>query len=137
VRWEGSPLDLQVFDGNVFAPRQVGGEQWMLRITHVENALLARGYPAVNTELHMDVRDENVPQNAGRYVLSLRSGKPTVQRGGGGHVKMDVRALAALYSSHMTAEQLAVAGLLEGDADQLAALTLAFSGPRPWIADRF
>ncbi len=135
--WAGSPHDLQLFEGPMFPPDRDYAEQWMMRICHIENALTQRGYRNVTTELHLQIDDDIISENAGRYVLSLRQGKPTVQRGGDGHIRMHVRSLAPLFSSLMTAEELAGAGVLEGDADQLAALTLAFSGPQPWIADSF
>lgn len=137
VRWWGAADELQVVDGNVFAPGWVDGGQWMLRITHVTEALQARPYPTLNSEVHLEIADPTIEANAGRYVLSLRGGQPTVQRGGGGQVKMDVRGLAALYSSHQTGEQLVRAGLAEGPADQVAELSQVFAGPRPCMSDHF
>jgi predicted acetyltransferase len=137
VHWWGAAEELQVMDGNVFPPRDVRAQHWMLRIVDVSAALAARGYPPINTEVHLAIADPIITANAGRYVLSLRVGQPTVQRGGGGHVKMDVRGLAALYSSHLTGEQLVRAGLAEGPANQVAELSQVFAGPRPCMSDHF
>jgi hypothetical protein len=49
-------------------------------------------------------------------------------------VKLDVRALAAMYSGFAHPVTLIGAGLLEGDATTLAAL---FAGPEPWCCDHY
>lgn len=111
---------------------------WMLRITDVLGALESRGYlPGVEVEVHLEVRDEVVSANAGRFVLSVAGGHGQVRRGGRGLVKMDVRGLAPLYSGHLSPASLTAAGLIEGRASEIAALTLAFAGGAPWMVDGF
>ncbi len=49
---------------------------FMLRVVDVERALAARGYaPGLEIEVELDVRDEQIPENAGRYVLAIADGK--------------------------------------------------------------
>lgn len=112
-------------------------EEWLLRIVDVEAALAQRGYPPVHAELHLNVRDPLFADNAGRYVLSIRGGAATVQRGGSGRIDLDIRALAAVYTSHATPSEMQATGLLDGPAEDLAAMGLAFSGPGSHMVDKF
>ena len=95
--------------------------RWMLRILDVEAALTGRGYPTGREgQVVLDVEDDLVPRNGGRFALEVAGGHARVRRGGGsgGPVLLSVRALAALYTGHLTAEELAAAGvhLPGGDA---------------------
>jgi len=110
----------------------------MLRIVDVTGALGTRGYPpGVNAELHLDVRDELLPSNNGRFVLNVADRCASVRRGGAGSVSMHVRDLAALYSGYMTPQELQAAGGLEGPEADLAIAAQIFAGPRPWTPDMF
>lgn len=136
VCWYGShanPLRLLIPDnaGMKYA------EEFLVRIVHPDLALVQRGYPNVHCELHLDLRDESMPENAGRIVLTVRHGEPTVQRGGSGRIRLDVRALAAIYTSHATPFDMQAVELLDGPADDLAAMQVAFAGPRPYMVDHF
>ena len=66
---------------------------------------------------------------SGRYVLSIRNGKPTVQRGGTGHIRLDIDAFTALVHHRATPAELRQTRRLAADDETLAALTAAF--PRP------
>jgi predicted acetyltransferase len=111
---------------------------WMLRLIDVPQALQARGYPAgIAAELHLDISDQNFDWNHGRFVLRIAEGAATVEPGGTGQISLHVRDLAALYSGHLTPAELQLGGALSGPPAQLAALGLAFSGSRPWMADMF
>lgn len=112
-------------------------EEWLMRLVDVDAALSQRGYAPVHCELHLEVRDEALAENAGRRVLVVRDGRPTVQPGGSGRIACDVRGLTALYTGHATATELALWGLMSGPAEDLALTTLAFSGPRPFMQDKF
>ncbi|MHB1158308.1 MAG: sterol carrier protein domain-containing protein [Phycisphaerales bacterium] len=98
-------------------------------IADVHAALLARRYPTVFVELHLDVRDESNPPNTGRYVLSIRNGKPTVQRGGTGRIRLDIHAFTALVHHRATPAELRQTRRLTAPDEDLAALTLAFAKP--------
>lgn len=111
---------------------------WMLRIVDAKGALEARGYPAgLDHRLDLEIDDPLVPSNAGRFTLDIHGGRARVARGGRGTLRIHVRGLAALYSSHMSAHALAVAGLAEGSAGVLEAASAAFAGPPPWMAEIF
>jgi predicted acetyltransferase len=111
---------------------------WMLRIVDVRAALAARGYSAhINSELHLRVRDAALPANSGDFVLRVREGRATTERGGSGRLEIDIRGLAALYSGHRSPAQLAAIGELSGPPPELAAAESTFAGPSPWMRDGF
>jgi predicted acetyltransferase len=112
--------------------------RWMLRIVDVRAALVRRGWsPLVRGELHLDVRDPLLPENARRWVIELADGKVEVREGGSGAITIDVRGLAALYSGFLPAEELRAADLCAGADAELARATAMFAGPAPWAVDYF
>lgn len=111
---------------------------WMLRVINVPKALEQRGYaPAVRTELHLDVHDDLLPDNNGRFVLTVRDGRGTVRPGGQGRLRTDIRGLAPLFTGHLSAHELTATGLLDGPDGALADATAVFAGAAPWMNDRF
>jgi predicted acetyltransferase len=87
--------------------------------------------------LHLDIRDDVLPANNGRIVLHIADGKAEVQAGGTGRIRLDIRHLASLYSGFFAPTDLVARGLLEAPEEDLALLTAAFAGPRPWMPDMF
>ncbi len=113
-------------------------QYWMLRLVDVAAALRERGYPAgLTAELHLEIGDDLLPQNNGRFVLQISGGTGRVRKGGQGRLKLDVRGLAPLFTGHLSATQLALAGLLEGTEADMALASAAFAGPSPWMSDGF
>ena len=111
---------------------------WMVRLTHVDAALEARGYPAgVTATLDLDVTDEVVPGQSGRRRLHVVDGRGTVEAGGDGALRTDVRGLAALYTGFQTAEHLALQERMAGTAETLAAASAVFRGGAPWMMSMF
>jgi len=120
-------------------------DYWMLRLVDVRAALLARGYPPLDAELELDVGDELLPENSGRYLLALARGAARISAPGEGtpsaasrpQVRLSVGALAALYTGFATPWQLATAGRLQATEDALALLAHIFAGPAPGLPDFF
>lgn len=112
---------------------------WMLRIADVPAALEARGYaPGVSASVHLDVTDTVIPENAGRWIVTVEGGRARAQRGGRGDVRMDVRALASAYTGFLSPRALALTGQMEGDDAALDALGAIFGGRGlPWMTDFF
>lgn len=111
---------------------------WMLRVVDVQAALAARGYlEGIETELHLEVRDDLLPNNDGRFVLSVAGGRGEVRRGGRGRLQLDVRGLAPLFSGMLLPNALEAAGLLEATEAELAKATTVFAAPFPWMPDMF
>lgn len=112
--------------------------QWMLRVVNVADALRQRGYPpGLTAEVHFEVEDDLIAANAGRLVLRVADGAATVERGGAGRVNVSIRGLAPLFSSQLTALQLAQMGQAQGEERDLALASAVFAGPAPWMGDRF
>jgi predicted acetyltransferase len=110
----------------------------MLRILDVPSALTARGYtPAARGELHFEVEDEVLPENGGRFVLSVADGAGRVERGGRGRIRLHIRDLAALYSGYFTPLELRQTSAIIAPEEDLALAGQLFAGPRPWLPDMF
>ncbi|MBL9031896.1 MAG: GNAT family N-acetyltransferase [Phycisphaerae bacterium] len=111
---------------------------WMLRITCLPAAIEARGYRGVRAaEVHLDITDPLIPDNAGRWVVTVESGAGRATRGGRGDLRLDVGALAPLYSGYCSARQLALQGRASGPDAALDDATAIFSGTTPWLADMY
>lgn len=111
---------------------------WMLRVVDVEAALAGRGFPGRAGRVVLEVEDDLVARNRGRFALELDGGRARVQRTDEqGQARLSIRGLAALYSGHHTAERLAAAGLVSGSPDALAGLTALFAAPPPWLGEFF
>lgn len=111
---------------------------WMLRIVDVRGALAARGYPAgIRAELHLDVKDDVLAQNARQLVLAVDDGQGQVRDGGRGRVTIDVRGLAALFTGHVSPFDLRAAGYVDAPDGDLETAGLIFGGPAPWMPDIF
>ena len=113
-------------------------EYWMLRLADVTGALRVRAYArAIGAEVHLDIVDDVMPDNAGRYVVSVENGRAHVEPGGEGHIRLDARALAAVYTGFLDPRSLSMLGLIEGPGADLESLASIFSGPTPAMADIF
>jgi predicted acetyltransferase len=145
VTWSGGPLDPLVYllgeqltAGARNKVKIIRSLDWMLRIVDVAGALAARGYPpGLSAELHLDIADALLPDNAGRWVLAVSDGRGQLRPGGTGRIRLDVRDLAAIYTGFLAPHECAYLGTIAGPQEDLALAGVVFSGPRPWIADMF
>jgi predicted acetyltransferase len=113
-------------------------DRWMLRIIDVPKALEIRGYPVgVETELHLAIIDELLPENNGNFILSVSGGRGEVTRRGKGELHLNIRGLAPLYTGLYTPSQLQVSGYLEATDNAVLAATQIFAGAEPWMPDFF
>ena len=99
VIWRGSyfnPFTLLLPEQT---PKIVEQETWMLRIIDVPSALSKRGYPKkLEAELHLDVRDDLINANNGKFCLKVSQGQGEVSQGGKGNFQLDIRSLASVYT---------------------------------------
>ena len=117
----------------------------MLRLVHVERALLGRGYPELDADVDLEVEDPMLPENSARYALRVRAGKPELgeaavaSRGASAsrRARLGVGSLAAIYSGFVSPRELAAAGAIEADERTLGTLGALFAGPAPSSADFF
>ena len=136
--WHGSAADPLLLLVREQRWRTEIEDVWMLRVLDVKRALEARGFPAaLSASLHLEIFDEVIPANRGRWVVEVRGGEARVRQGGDGTLKAHVRGLASLYSGHRSAADLALTGLVEGDVAVLDAASALFAGPRPAMSDHF
>ena len=117
-------------------------ETWMLRIVDVQAALGQRGYPPrTSARLDFEVTDDVVDGNRGRWVLEVdrRAGKVsrTTRKAGRNTLRLDIRALASLYTGHLSARRLADLDLIEGSSTSLNLAERLFAGPPPSMPDYF
>ncbi|MEM1329092.1 MAG: GNAT family N-acetyltransferase [Planctomycetota bacterium] len=116
---------------------------WMLRVTHAEEAISARGFaPGVSAEVVIDLADDTIPEQSGAWALRVSGGAGELTRCDAGvssraGVRMTERDLAALYSGYMSAAELSRLGRVEGDAASLASLDACFASAMPWLSDAF
>lgn len=138
-QWKGGPQDQLLLAANEQRLRVVGTERTLNRIVCFKEAIEARGYPkAIDVTLELQVGDPLFDDNAGNWLVQIKDGHATANKGGRGQLKVAISDLVPLYTSLNTAEQLKQVGRLESaDSQQLEWLQLAFSGPSPWTSEMF
>ncbi len=113
-------------------------EYSMSRVVHLPTAIAERGYGRhLELDVCFELLDAQLPENQGCWRLLVGAGEGRVERCEGAEVKLDVRALSALYTGHQGSRALRMAGLLEGPGAQAALLDAAFAGPPPWASEMF
>ena len=138
VRWKSSGVDFLSLLLPEQTVKQKFVDRWMLRVIDVAKALEKRGYPqGIQTQLHLEVRDDWLAENNGRFILSVANGRGEVSIGGNGELKLDIRGLAPLYTGLFTPHQLQLMGKLDATLTALSVATQIFTGLSPWIADFF
>ncbi|WP_427161223.1 GNAT family N-acetyltransferase [Aliinostoc sp. HNIBRCY26] len=138
IRWKSSITDSLT----LLLPEQTAkichSDRWMLRIVDICRALAVRGYPAgVEAELHLEVQDNLLTANQGKFILSVANGRGEVTKGGKGDFQLDIQSLAPLYSGLFTPYQLQLAGKLDATPTALSTATQIFASPSPWMMDFF
>lgn len=110
----------------------------MLRIVDLQAAMEARGWPAgFHGELEIELTDNVIPENEGRFILQWADGQARVRRGGTGRLQMDIGAFASLYTGYRSPSEHVAAGEMSADdrSQQIAATAFAATPPVSW--DRF
>ncbi|GAB1541578.1 GNAT family N-acetyltransferase [Scytonema sp. NUACC21] len=138
IRWRGAAIDSLTLPLPEQTAKQKSSMLWMLRIVDVVKALEKRGYSsATQAELHLEIKDDLIPENNGKFVLSVANGRGEVTSGGKGEMKLNIRGLAPLYTGLFTSYQLQQAGQLDATETALLSATQIFAGASPWMADFF
>jgi predicted acetyltransferase len=107
-------------------------------VVDVQKALEKRGYPeGIQGELHLEVRDDLIAENNGKFILSVTNGRGEVTKGGKGELQLDIRGLAPLYTNLFAPSALQVMGQLEGTETAISTATQIFTGSSPWMPDFF
>ncbi len=138
VRWKSSVIDSLTLQLPEQTAKISHNERWMLRIIDLVKALELRGYPlGIQAELHLEVKDDLLADNNGKFILSVANGRGEVTKGGKGELQLDIRGLAPLYTSLFTPYQLQLAGKLDATETALLAATQIFAGVSPWMINFF
>jgi predicted acetyltransferase len=138
VVWTGGPSDPLLFLLREQTYQVKLLFHWMLRVLDVPAALEARGYPTgVSGTLHLEVADDLFNDNCGNFILEVSGGTGHVRRGGNGLMRLDVRALAPLYTGFLSPEALRSVGALVADDATVRLATALFCGPAPALPDMF
>lgn len=136
--WTGDAADPIAMLINSRRYRVTLRDQWMLRVVDVPKALCARGYPdGVRATLHLDVSDDLLETNTGRWILSVRDGAGSVEPGGEGTLRVSARGLAPLYSGFLPPAILRRSGWIEADDDACATAATVFGGFSPHMVEQF
>lgn len=138
VRWWGGLVEPSL----LLLPEQTAKitkrEHWMIRIVDLPNALSKRGYlPAIEAELHLEVKDDLLEANNGRFCLKISQGHAEVSQGGKGDFQIDIRGLGSLYTGFLTPYQLKLTGHLKATPESLATANMIFTDSNPWMPDFF
>ncbi|MBW4625176.1 MAG: GNAT family N-acetyltransferase [Brasilonema octagenarum HA4186-MV1] len=138
VRWKGSATESLTLLLPEQTAKQKSTSYWMLRVIDVVKALEKRGYPpGIQAELHLEIQDDLLAENNGKFILSVANGRGEVTSGGKGEMKLDIRGLAPLYTGLFTPQQLQLAGQLDAIETARFAATQIFAGTASWMADFF
>lgn len=138
VTWWGSPSNPFLLLLPEQTAKIVRQTIWMTRIIDLPAALSQRGYPlGIEAELHLDIQDDLLPSNNGKFCLQVSQGKGEVRQGGNGDFQLDIRHLASLYTGFWSPLQLQQLDYLQTNSVALATASLIFTGDRPWSADYF
>lgn len=138
VQWHHSTIDFLT----LLLPEQTAkisySKRWMLRIVDVSKALEKRGYPqGLEAELHLEVSDDLLAENNGRFVLTVANGCGEVTKGGKGELQLEISGLSPLYTGLFTPYQLQLTGQLQATETALSVATQMFAGSSPWMPDFF
>lgn len=137
IRWRSSAIDFIALLPDQTAKIKYMS-RWMLRVIDVVKALEKRGYPTkIQTELHLEVEDDLIAENNGKFILSVANGRGEVTKGGKGELQLDIRGLAPLYTNLFTPQQLQISGKLQGTETSLDTASQIFAGSSPWMIDFF
>lgn len=138
VSWHGGLLDPLTLLLPEQSPEIKSSDRWLMRLVDVRSALEKRGYPiGVEAELHLDVADDLLPENSGKFILMVSQGQGEVRQGGRGEMKLTIRGLAPLYSGLFSPKQLQWMGFLDAPEPAIHAATQMFAGTSPWLPDFF
>jgi predicted acetyltransferase len=109
-----------------------------VRLADVGRALAARAY-RVPVDVVLGVRDDFCPWNAGTWRLTGGpAGASCARTDEPAELTLSVRELGAAYLGGPTLAAMAAAGLVDGPAGTVAAVSLAFAADRePWCPEVF
>ena len=128
---------------NLWFPSAVLLRGPMFRLLDLAGAFNARpNFGGATMTIGLEVEDEQIPENAGKWTLRLDEGRPTLERGeqAGADVTMQVSIgiLSRIFIGALTpSEAVNQSAIWIEGLDMLPALNAAFRLQRPWTFDGF
>ncbi|HLO39451.1 MAG TPA: GNAT family N-acetyltransferase [Phycisphaerales bacterium] len=109
----------------------------MTRVLDFKRAVEGRGYaPSARAKFELEIGDDLIAENAGRWVVEVEGGSARVVRGGSGAIKTDIRGFAAVFGGYVTPMQAKLAGWAEGNERDLQNADV-FGAGVPWMSDMY
>jgi predicted acetyltransferase len=137
-RWYGGVIEPRLLLLPEQTAKIVDSIIWFLRIVDVVKALSLRGYPVgVEAELDFELSDDLIPENQGKWRLSVAEGKAEVRKCDRADLSLSCRGFASLYSGLYSPRQLQQMGFISGTEAALAIATRLFPQNMPAMADFF
>lgn len=137
------PRDLErpILSGLVSRAGQFGLGS-MIRVLDVKAALESRNnYNNAAGRVLLKLRDGQIDENNGSFLLSLNDGKPIVSKEDDAQaptVGMSIDVFSQLYAGALSAKRAHMLGLIEtASADGVELLDRAFRLPKPFLLDQF
>ena len=138
IQWRHSTVDFLTLPLPEQTAKIIHSKHWMLRVVNVCQALEKRGYPQnLVAELHLEIKDDLIAENNGKFVLKVSNGRGEVSKGGTGEFQLDIKGLSPLYTGFFTPYQLQLTGYLQATETALSVAIQMFAGSSPWMADFF
>jgi predicted acetyltransferase len=133
VQWCGPPEDaiaMLVPEQQITTPFRF---RWMLRLLDVRTALATRGYPPLDAEVVVAVRDPAFPENAGPWRLIVRAGEAQVEPAPDARVAaLPIGILSTLFTGFLTVPDAVRLGYLRRDDPAVPGLQQLLAGRDPW-----
>ena len=110
-------------------------ESWLVRVTHLDAAVAARGWP-IDGRLTVEVDDPELPENGGRRTFVVNGGRGTCVPGGTDPVALGARGLAAWFTGFAPPWSLVASGQACGPPTALQRMG-AWTAGAPSMIDFF
>lgn len=142
ISWNGPPNDPIDFCMEEQETLLKSSRDWMVRVLNISDALEQRGYAAgLNASVDLEFSDREIPENNGIWSLTINEGRGSVKKLTSSPSRqiltMGPRGFAPLYTSHYSATDLKIMGMIDGPGEIISLADSIFSGPKPWIGDQF
>jgi predicted acetyltransferase len=136
--WTGSATDPLA---NLLPEQDAGHDSLfrpMARLIDVPAAIEARGYaPGLEAAVELRVDDDRLEWNAGGWRIEVSDGRAKVSPEAAAKARVDVAALAAMWTAMLSPHAARWLGRLDADDSTVATLEAMFAGPAPWLLDWF
>jgi len=136
--WTGGPGDALA---NLLPEQEANHDssfRTMIRLVDVPAAFEARGYPSpLDAAVELQVDDPALGWSDAGWRIETAGGAAKVSPAPGARARVDVAALAALFSGMLSARDARRLGRLVAADEEIATLDAMLAGPPPYINDWF